>query len=43
MAEPLFSTTSTGAKVWLDLFEMCLSHPRVDVFSMTLTCVGSEY
>jgi hypothetical protein len=23
--------------------EMCLSHPSVDVFSMTLTCVGSGW
>jgi hypothetical protein len=40
MVEPLFSTTSTRAEVWLVLCEMCLSHPSVDVFSMTLTCVG---
>jgi hypothetical protein len=41
MVEALFSTTPTRAEVWLVLCEMCLSHPSVDVFSMTLTCVGS--
>jgi hypothetical protein len=41
MVEPLFSTTSTGAVVWLVLFELCLSHPIVDVFPMMLTCVGN--
>jgi hypothetical protein len=41
MVEPLFRTTSTGAEVWLVLFELRLSHPSVDVFLMMLTCVGS--
>jgi hypothetical protein len=43
MVEPLLSTTSTRAEVWLVLCEMCLSYPSVDVFSMTLTCAGSVY
>jgi hypothetical protein len=43
MVEPLFSTTSTRAEVWLVLCEMCLSHPSVDVCSMTLTCFGSGW
>jgi hypothetical protein len=34
MVDPLFSTTSTREEVCLDLCEMCLSHPNVDVFSM---------
>jgi hypothetical protein len=33
MVEPLISTTSTGAEVWLVLCELCLSHPRVDVYA----------
>jgi hypothetical protein len=41
IVSPLLSTTSTRAEVWLVLCEMCLSHPSVDVFSMTPTCVGS--
>jgi hypothetical protein len=43
MFEPLFSTTSTRAEVWLVFCEMCLSHPNVDVFFMTLTCIGSGW
>jgi hypothetical protein len=33
MVEPLFSTTSTRAQVWLVLYELSLSHPRVDVYA----------
>jgi hypothetical protein len=33
MVEPLFSTTSTRAEVWLVLRELCLPHPRVDVYA----------
>jgi hypothetical protein len=32
MVEPLFSTTSTRAEMWLVLCEMWLSHPSVGVF-----------
>jgi hypothetical protein len=41
MVEPLFSTTSTGAVVWLVLFELCLARTSVDAFPMMLTWVGS--
>jgi hypothetical protein len=33
MVEPLFSTTSTGAEVWLVLCELSPSHPGVDVYA----------
>jgi hypothetical protein len=32
MVEPLISTTSKIAGVWLDLCELRLSHPSVDVY-----------
>jgi hypothetical protein len=41
MVEPLFSTTSTGAEVWLVLCQLRLSYPSVDVFCMSLNRVGS--
>jgi hypothetical protein len=33
MVEPLFSTTSTRAEMWLVLCELSLSHPSVDVYA----------
>jgi hypothetical protein len=33
IVDPLFSTTSTRAEVWVVLCELCFSHPRVDVYA----------
>jgi hypothetical protein len=33
MVEPLFSTISTRAEVWLVVCELCLSHPSVDLYA----------
>jgi hypothetical protein len=33
MVEPLFSTTSTRAEVWLVLCELSPLHPGVDVYA----------
>jgi hypothetical protein len=41
MVDPLFSTTSTRADVWLALYDLSPSHPSVDVFSLTQTYVRS--
>jgi hypothetical protein len=33
MVEPLFSTTATGAEMWLVLRELSLSYPSVDMYA----------
>jgi hypothetical protein len=43
MVEPLFSTTSTRAEVWLVMCELCHSHPSAGMFSLMLTCDGSGW